>query len=226
MLWKCKNNEHLAWKATFGSIKDCNSWCPKCAGKSKHTLSDCMKWAQNKNGKCLSKEYNNCMTKMLWKCDNSEHSAWSATFNDILSGKWCIHCAGKVKHSIKKCQDFAKNKGGKCLSTKYKNCDTKMLWHCGNTKHPIWKSTFHNIKNRNSWCPYCANVAKMSLKDCQDFAKKKGGMCLSKKYTNNGNEMLWKCHNHKHLSWKRPLNALKIKIHGAQNVMSLKHKKC
>lgn len=121
----------------------------------KLTLNECQNFARNKAGKCLSNKYTNCVTKMLWKCENPEHLPWKASYNNIKSGSWCPECSS-IKLSLAECQKFAESKGGKCLSTEYINNRTKMLWKCENPEHYVWEATFDGIKNGGWWCPECS----------------------------------------------------------------------
>lgn len=94
MIWKCHNNEHQSWEATFTSIKNDENWCPECAGNKKHSLQECKDWAISKGGLCLSEVYVNGETPMLWKCHNSNHESWWASFGQIKNSKtWCPYCA-------------------------------------------------------------------------------------------------------------------------------------
>ena len=125
-------------------------------------IEKCQEFAEKKNGKCLSTEYKNAHTKMSWQC--SEKHTWESNFNNIKSGKWCLHCGGCAKLTIEECQSFAGSKGGKCLSTEYKNAHTKMSWQCSE-KH-TWITIFNVIK-RGSWCPFCAGKARLTIEECQ-----------------------------------------------------------
>ncbi len=55
--------------------------------------------------------------------------------------------------TIEEMQTIAEKRGGKCLSETYINLSVKLKWQC--VVGHEWKATPHNVKNRNSWCPYC-----------------------------------------------------------------------
>ena len=94
-------------------------------GKSKYTIEDAIRIAQGRGGMCLSTEYKNNRTKMLWQCDKL-HEPWEAVFKEInISGTWCPKCAGKITYTIDDCHKVAKERNGVCLSTEYINTDTK-----------------------------------------------------------------------------------------------------
>jgi len=88
--WQCKKG-HI-WEAAPSHMKE-NHWCPYCAGVHKKTMEDMHKLAEVRGGKCLSKEYINSKTKLIWQCKNRHE--WEANPHNIQSGKWCPVCARK-----------------------------------------------------------------------------------------------------------------------------------
>lgn len=160
----------------------------------KLTIGECNAKAKENGGKCLTKVYNNTKTKMLWECKNGH--CWSTKFSHIKSGHWCRKCfvaknikSLKLVGGIEKAKSFAVKKGGICLSKKYTNTHTHMLWQC-EFKH-TWSATFANIK-RGYWCPNCAGQV-VSINDCRMVANKNGGKCLAKVYNNAKTKMSWEC---------------------------------
>ena len=199
MEWKCKEESHQSWFATFGSVKNANTWCLTCAGKNKLTLKECQFLAISRGGKCLSTEYINTHTYMEWKC--KEDHTWFAIFNSVKDCcTWCPTCAGYAKLTLQECQELAISKGGKCLSTEYINTQTYMEWKCKEESHPSWLANFKSVKHGNTWCAVCAGN-KLTLKECQDLAISKGGKCLSTEYINAHISMEWKCKEESHPSW-------------------------
>src|SRR2546430_139635 len=66
--WRCSKGHE--WNACLSSVKNHNTWCSYCVGRSvaKHTLENARKIAHSRNGKCLFEKYINCMTALLWCC--------------------------------------------------------------------------------------------------------------------------------------------------------------
>lgn len=186
--WKCANNHR--WFANLHHIKN-GEWCPYCAGLVKHTLEDCINFALNKNGKCLSDEYTNNHTKMKWECEKGH--IWITTFGSVNDGSWCPFCIGQIKHTIEECKEFAILKGGVCLSEKYVNGHSKLLWEC-EFKHQ-WGATFDSLKNAESWCPECAGSKKKDIEYYLNIARKidPEAKCLSTEYINSGSKLLFEC---------------------------------
>lgn len=46
--------------------------------------------ARKRKGECLSTEYINAHTKLMWKCVHGHE--WEAKPNNIHQGKWCPKC--------------------------------------------------------------------------------------------------------------------------------------
>ena len=62
---------------------------------------------------------------------------------------------------LKKAQEFAKSKGGKCLSTSYLGTHKKHEWECENS-HPF-TSTYTNVVNKRIWhCKKCKEETRSS----------------------------------------------------------------
>ncbi|CAG8538737.1 17145_t:CDS:2 [Cetraspora pellucida] len=157
----------------------------------KLSLSDAQITAKKRNGKCLSTQYINAKSPLEWKCKKGY--TWSASLNRIKDyGKWCPHCAGNIRLTLKEAIIIAEDRGGKCLSNQYINIITPLLWQCN--KSHIWYASLGNIKNRNTWCPQCAKCGfKLNLGELQKTAYLRGGKCLSKNYTKSKNQYYWKC---------------------------------
>ena len=85
--WQCSEG-HL-WEANYDNILQ-DHWCPECGGTKPKTLQDCYYLSELNNGKCLSLEYKNAHTKLLWECHLGHK--WDAIYSDIQQGCWCPEC--------------------------------------------------------------------------------------------------------------------------------------
>jgi len=184
LLWEC--SEKHQWKAIPDSVKR-GSWCPYCAGTAKHTIEEMCRIAEKRGGKCLSENYKNANTKLLWECHKGHQ--WKATPCRIKGGKWCPYCAGKYK-TISDIQELAKKYDGKCLSETYLGNKVKILWECKNGHK--WEALIGNIY-KGVWCPHCAGNAKLTIEEMNQIAESRSGKCLSKAYINSSTKLLWEC---------------------------------
>jgi hypothetical protein len=194
--WQCKKGHFF--EQTPDKVKR-GRWCPECSSRKRHTLEEMKKIAEKYGGKCLSKKYINTITKLEFQC--IEGHRWKAKPSDILKGHWCFRCRIKTvvdrqRHTIEYMRKLARMKKGKCLSITYVNVHTKLKWQC--KKGHTWKAMPMNII-KNKWCPDCAKekrsrlFRKYDIKDMQRYARERGGRCLSKKYVNLQQKLLWQC---------------------------------
>ena len=79
---------------------------------------------------------------------------------------------------ISSVQKLAEKKGGKLISTEYKNAHQKLKWKCN--KGHTWFAKQTNIKSGDQWCPVCSNRIPYTIKDCKNIAKKREGLCLKR----------------------------------------------
>ena len=64
----------------------------------KNILKDLQERAALKGGKCLSKEYVNSSTPMLWQCQKGH--AWETNSVIIKQGCWCPACVSKSSRKL------------------------------------------------------------------------------------------------------------------------------
>ncbi|RHZ77555.1 hypothetical protein Glove_176g3 [Diversispora epigaea] len=144
----------------------------------KLSLNDAIKIAESREGKCLSIEYINNLTPMLWEC-NKFHR-WTTRFYNIKNKhSWCPHCVSK-KLNISVAQE--------CISENYINNKSPLLWECKNNHQ--FRLSLAEVKNSKCWCRECK---KLSLEFAQNLANKKGGKCISSSYCNRRSPLSWSC---------------------------------
>jgi hypothetical protein len=113
--------------------------------------------AQARGGRCLSDEYTNGRTRLHWEC--GEGHRWWARPENVRQGHWCKECANERKSrnntnlTIEDMQKLAARKGGKCLSTVYRNVYHALEWECARGHQ--WPSAPANII-AGCWCPECS----------------------------------------------------------------------
>jgi hypothetical protein len=171
----------------------------------KHTIKDMQIIAFKHKGLCLSDKYINLRTKLHWSCKLGHK--WDAIPHHINRGHWCPVCAGITPLTLKEMKALAKNKGGKCLSKKYLNNRTRLLWEC-NEGHK-WMAQPSNIKLGN-WCKKCAGLSNITIQELKKIAIKAGGRLLSKEVTNNDKKLRWECgEGHRWLARPRHIKSSK-----------------
>jgi len=149
--------------------------------------------ASERGGKCLSDKYVNNSTKILWRCAKGHE--WSQRPADIVAGRWCPTCRGVKRVTIEDARETARHRGGRCLSKRLTNTESKLVWEC-REKHR-WAATVRDVRS-GRWCPRCgrrraADAIRGSLEECSALAKQRGGQCLSTRYVNNSEHLKWRC---------------------------------
>jgi thiol-disulfide isomerase/thioredoxin len=186
LLWQCFKKH--TWQASYGSVRQ-GHWCPVCADiKRKDSIEDMQQIAKSRGGRCLSKEYINSISPLLWRCEKGH--TWETVPSAIKQGRWCPACAGRKKHTIDDMKELAKSRGGKFLSKKYINSHIKHSWQCkeGHSWEAIPKSILKGF-----WCAECSGCKKLTIEQMQHLAKSRRGKCLSEKYTNSQTALSWQC---------------------------------
>ena len=149
--------------------------------------------ALSRGGKCLSEEYKNNNTNLIWEC--AEGHSFSAKASNVKSGTWCPEC-GIIKRSraqrsdIKEMQEIAEKRNGKCVSSEYLTTHHKLTWEC---EYGHQWNAIPSAVRRGSWCPTCSGHKKPTIEDMQELASKKNGKCLSNQYTSTHVKLLWQC---------------------------------
>jgi len=156
------------------------------------SIDDMQALARVYDGKCLSEEYKDSHTKLIWQCSLGHQ--WEATPTNIKQGKWCPHCAGKHK-TIEDMATLAQRHGGFCLSPVYRTARSKLRWQCRNGH--IWEARPDNIKHGN-WCPICSRRGAATkrlgnIEEMRSIAESRGGKCLSVAYLGNNLKLHWEC---------------------------------
>ncbi len=227
--WQCAKGHE--WLANPSGIVNSKTWCPQCAKNAPKKIEDMQNIAHLKGGKCLSVKFINVKEPLKWLCKMGH--VWNSNPDNIIGGSWCPECA-KKKHSltIKEMQQLAEERGGKCLSKTYVNSKTKLQWQCA--QGHLWKTTPHHIK-QGYWCPQCAKIKrKLTIKEMQQLAGKRGGKCLSVTYVNSYTKLQWQCaqghiwagkpSNIKHGTWCPQCEIIK-KRHTIEEMQQLAEKK-
>ena len=193
--WQCARLH--VWLATAMQIKK-GHWCPFCVGVGRVSLTDCQQTAGRRGGRCLSHTCFNSRDQLRWQCAFGH--VWSARVSSVRSGQWCPVCAKNRLLNIKEMQSIARARGGLCLSSRYKNGKTPLLWCC--TYGHTWKAWPANVKGgshrKGSWCPECYNWrrefrGRADIESMRNLALARGGRCISTEYVGSRFKLDWQC---------------------------------
>ncbi|CAH1767693.1 11417_t:CDS:2 [Entrophospora sp. SA101] len=156
--WRCAEGHE--WYSALRNVKYCNTWCPDCAHTRPLTLEEAKQIAHSRNGECLSEIFINIRSPLLWKC--AKGHKWSVSLTSIKHcNSWCPYCVGTRRLTLEEAKHIAHSRNGECLSEVFVNIRSPLLWKCA--KGHEWYSTLKNIKNSNSWCPFCRFYKRENL---------------------------------------------------------------
>ena len=152
------------------------------------------KVVSQRGGEYLSGAVISVKSKVRLRCEKGHE--WEALPDNVIHGSWCPDCSRVRLLTLEKMQALAKERGGVCLSKKYKGVKLHLRWRCSEGHE--WRATPDSVIQEH-WCPKCARVrigrpgSKYSTEDLHAWAKKKGGRCLAKKYEGVHYKYRWKC---------------------------------
>ena len=114
--------------------------------------------AHKNGGKCISTEYINNKTELMFKCSKIEHPTFIIQPYPLTKGRWCPLCLKDdiesfKDYSIIDMKEFAKTKRGLCISEKYSGYSQKLIWRC--FKGHEWEDTPWQIIRNKKWCDEC-----------------------------------------------------------------------
>jgi hypothetical protein len=100
LLWKCEHGH--TWEAPADSIIS-GRWCPKCgikkrSDKQRGNIKEMRIIAEMRGGKCISEQYKNNNTRLLWQCVHGH--TWQAVPSSIKNGTWCPECSSGLGERI------------------------------------------------------------------------------------------------------------------------------
>ncbi len=203
-------------------------------------LAEIQRLAQAKGGVCLSKSYINNKQKLFFKCreghifqkrlnDMKSHDSWcpfcakvrkitpeyveqiikSLEEDEVNFTRKSKKSTTHIRLSIEDMQVLAQKKSGKCLSEIYINIMTPLEWQCH--KGHRFEAIPNDIKNSNTWCPYCSNK-KVCDDNClatvyPDIAtewnpKLNGELTPYKVVFGSSKRVWWQCQFDKNHTWQ------------------------
>lgn len=152
-----KNNLIVPKKLFTKEIDLSNTYSPQL-------IRDLQIIAQQHGGRLISTAYLGAETKLEWEC-SEKHIFMARPAHIKNRHTWCPRCCGKNK-TIDDMHTLAHARNGQCLSEKYIDRKTALLWQCQYGHQ--WHTTPDGVI-QGAWCPVCANkqrwITRRSRKD-------------------------------------------------------------
>jgi hypothetical protein len=196
--WECDKGHR--WWAKPNAIQQ-GSWCTECR---RWTLADMQAIARSKGGELLDTNFKAAKERLSWKC--SKGHTWVAVGHRVANGTWCPACAGHAKPTIDDMKGLAESRGGCCLSKRYYDAHTKLIWRCGHGHE--WKAMPSSVKS-GSWCPKCFRERLGKIRRIKPIAElgksaaKRGGKVVSAENMGSRVKHEWECAQG-HRWWAKP----------------------
>lgn len=133
------------------------------SGVSKITIKDIN--YKHFNLICLSNIYIGNKYKLHWKCLICNYEFYHSK-NHI--DRYYIRCKGCFDlQQLNKVKLFAKERGGKCLTTKYKSSTDEIKFKC--KSNHIFNMKYSNAINLGHWCSICSKTNNISEEICRSY---------------------------------------------------------
>jgi len=207
--WRCEKGH--TWKVSINNRTQHGTGCPACPRQFVPVTDErnlavvnpvlASEWHSEKNGNIRPEDVRpKSNQKIWWEC--SKGHEWQAVVASRAAGSGCPYCYGRYATKTNNLAskypelleewDREKNEGLN-PSDFTPHVNKKVWWHC--RKGHSWQTTISNRTTNKSGCPACARNAnrKYSIEDIQAIAKKRGGKCLSKEYTNCKTKLKFCC---------------------------------
>ena len=197
------------WQKQVYSLIE-GTWCGRCLAEARRTsLDDANALAKPYGGRCVSNECNSASDPLLWEC--SEGHQWTRNYQEQKKQRvFCSICRiptgraepeklsleQKRQRSFDRIKEIAASKGGRCLSTTFKNQLEPLQWECAEGHR--WTAPAQPIVHYGAWCRVCAQLARgnaITLESLQAHAARHGGKVLSKEYRKNTDKIHWQCNS-------------------------------
>ena len=101
----------------------------------------------------LSNDYRGASEPLVFRCHHG-HKFKRRPINFHRGQTNCPECIGLKHLTIEQMRDYAKTRGGICLSTSYKNSKTQLEWHCLEHDHRF-SLPWNKVKSSGRWCKFC-----------------------------------------------------------------------
>ena len=183
----CPNgHQHKISYVNFSSGQGCGV----CSGSGPKTIEEISEFCTEKGFILLSDKYVNRNEHLSIRCSNGHEV--QTTWDKLRGGYRCVKC-GEEKDYLKRYSYFSKivnSKGGVVVSFSVNNSRVSEV-RCD--KGHIFRPPRDRIMYADTWCPYCAGVARHTIEFVREELAKEGYTVLSEEYVNAKDKLLVLC---------------------------------
>lgn len=177
--WKCPAGEDHQWQSTVKSRAN-GIGCPICSGRKiarSNSLGErnpeiALLWHPSANKELTPFLVTPYSGKLVWwKCPRGAEHQWQATVANVVNGSSCPVCMNRkitnensfsvLFPDILKEWDYEKNRN---IDPSKISAGTKVKvwWLCQRNPDHFWYATVRDRTQKDSGCPFCANVMNVS----------------------------------------------------------------
>lgn len=197
-LWvKCSRGHK--WQSNHDALK-AGDWCPKCAGRGR-SRDDVAAIARARGGQLVSQSFSRMSERYLWRCEFGHE--WEAVARNVVyNGRWCPECGRRKRSAARRCyslkdlQDWARVRGGECLTQEFTSIVARVRWRCNCGTE--WTAEARKIRD-GGWCPECAKKLRGQKRrvhtpeSLDKFAREKHGRCYPLHKFDVKTPIEWEC---------------------------------
>lgn len=195
IVWVRCGKNHSWWIRASKLVSD-QTWCRRCGvDRRRLGIDRANEIARERGGRCLSTEYQNVHTLMEWRCKHGHR--FSQTINEIThKDQWCPECRvdlPRFRQSPRTFEHLLRIAAiaGIVHTGRARALHRNTWWKCRCGYE--WKATGQAMLKRKAACLACAGKAPVTIETLREWARKKGGLCLSSEYVNNYTPVEWEC---------------------------------
>jgi hypothetical protein len=128
-------------------------------------------------------------------CDLKDFIAGACANVNVVLPSWFQSVQVELKEAyspdrLEELRSYCRQFDGKLLSTSYVGTKVKYTFEC--VAGHVFEALVDNVR-RGQWCAECAGNRRLDTEALRETARARGGMLLSKQYTNNSEKLQWQC---------------------------------
>lgn len=147
--WICKEGHDVT--RTIPAIDRSGHLCTECASTTP-TFRDLEKFAEENDGKLLSKTYSGVKVPYKWSCVSNHE--FERTWPNMRAAKYFCPKCGEKNDALVRMREYAKTHGGECLANEYFDVKYSYLWRCSKG-HEFTKSYERMMRNKDIFHGRC-----------------------------------------------------------------------
>lgn len=149
----------------------------------------------NRGYELLETKYKDRKTPMKYKCPVHPDKDLIISYDGLLKGDGCAHCAGMAKYTHEEVVGIFNLRGYELLEKEYRNGKTPMKYRCPDHPNKLTKISLTKLMH-NRGCPYCSKVGRPTFDEVKNLFSERGYELLESEYKTAKSPMKYRCAEH------------------------------